>query len=91
VGEDSSQEKSRVTNIEGQFIEGRSPFEHLELRRVAQAFDLAAITNTVGAPFLRVLCEGAGTTNVCRSEAPPASRIPPSTMPIPLLNSSCGI
>ncbi len=26
--------------------------------RVAQAFDLAGITNTVGAPFLRVFCEG---------------------------------
>jgi len=25
--------------------------------RVARAFDLAAITNTVGAPFLRVFCE----------------------------------
>ena len=25
--------------------------------RVARAFDLAGITNTVGAPFLRVLCE----------------------------------
>ena len=26
--------------------------------RVAQAFELAGITNTVGAPFLRVFCEG---------------------------------
>jgi hypothetical protein len=25
---------------------------------VAQAFDLAGIANTVGAPFLRVFCEG---------------------------------
>jgi hypothetical protein len=29
--------------------------------RVAQAFDLADITNEAGAPFLRVFCEGAGT------------------------------
>jgi hypothetical protein len=28
---------------------------------MAQAFDLAAIVNTAGAPFLRALCEGAGT------------------------------
>ena len=28
-----------------------------EKRRVAQAFDLAGITNTVGAPFLRLFCE----------------------------------
>ncbi len=27
------------------------------LGRVAQAFDLAGVTNTVGAPFLRVFCE----------------------------------
>jgi hypothetical protein len=25
---------------------------------MAQAFDLAGVTNTVGAPFLRVFCEG---------------------------------
>jgi hypothetical protein len=31
--------------------------------RVARAFDLARITNTVGGPFLRVLCEGAGVGN----------------------------
>jgi len=30
---------------------------------VAQAFDLAGITDTVGAPFLRVFCEGAGVGN----------------------------
>jgi hypothetical protein len=29
--------------------------------RVAQAFHLAGITREAGAPFLRVLCEGAGT------------------------------
>ncbi len=29
-----------------------------ESRRVAQALDLAGITNTVRAPFLRVFCEG---------------------------------
>ena len=42
-------------------------------RRVAQASDLAGITNTVGCPVLRVLgeepalsgVEGAGTTNAC--------------------------
>jgi hypothetical protein len=33
------------------------------LGRVAQAFDLAGIYNTVGAPFLRVFCEGAGVGN----------------------------
>jgi hypothetical protein len=33
--------------------------------RVAQAFDLAGLTNRAGAPSLRVLCEGAGTTNAC--------------------------
>ncbi|MGA8029994.1 MAG: hypothetical protein WB992_22850, partial [Bryobacteraceae bacterium] len=42
---------------------------------MAQAFDFAAIaaaiTNAVGAPFLRVLCEGAGTTNACACEATP--------------------
>src|SRR6266496_5571805 len=31
--------------------------------RVAQAFDLAGATNTVGGPFLRVFCEGAGVGN----------------------------
>src|SRR6202043_2666074 len=41
---------------------------------VAQAFDLAAITTTVGAPFLRVLCEGAGTTNVRSCEVTPPFR-----------------
>src|SRR5690348_17377644 len=30
-------------------------------RRVAQALDLADTTQAAGAPFLRVLCEGAGT------------------------------
>ncbi len=29
------------------------------------------ITNAVGAPFLRVLCEGAGTTSACSGEATP--------------------
>ena len=32
---------------------------------MAQAFDLADLTNRAGAPSLRVLCEGAGTTNAC--------------------------
>jgi hypothetical protein len=31
--------------------------------RVAQAFELAGITNKVGAPFLRIFCEGAGVGN----------------------------
>ena len=54
------------------------------------AFDLAETTNTVGAPFLRVLCEepalslpkGAGTTNVCPCEAtPPAPETKSSSSP----------
>ena len=49
---------------------------------VAQAFDLAAITNTVGAPFLRALCEGAGTTNACSCAAtPPDSETKSSSSP----------
>jgi hypothetical protein len=32
---------------------------------VAQAFDSLASYDKTGAPFLRVLCEGAGTTNAC--------------------------
>src|SRR5882762_4242217 len=32
----------------------------LSLWRVAQDFDVAGITNTVGAPFVRVFCKGAG-------------------------------
>jgi hypothetical protein len=32
-------------------------------RRAAQPFDFADIIDTESAPFLRVLCEGAGTTN----------------------------
>jgi len=31
--------------------------------RVARAFDFAGTASIEGAPFLRVLCEGAGTTN----------------------------
>ena len=42
-----------------------------DLGRVAQAFDLAGIAKPVGAPFLRVLCEGAGTTDVCSCVATP--------------------
>jgi hypothetical protein len=43
-------------------IEGSSPLAatiraEVSAGRVAQAFDLAGITNTVGAPFLRVFCE----------------------------------
>ena len=34
--------------------------QKVELGRVARAFDLAGITNTAGAPFLRVFCEGMG-------------------------------
>src|SRR5579863_5537432 len=36
--------------------------------RVAQAFDLAGTTSKMGAPFLRVLCEGAGTTKACTAK-----------------------
>ncbi len=35
------------------------------------AFELGGVSNTVGAPFLRVLCEGAGTTNACSGAATP--------------------
>jgi len=35
------------------------------------ALEQAGISNTVGAPFLRVLCEGAGTTNACSGAATP--------------------
>jgi RHS repeat-associated protein len=52
--------------------------------RVAQAFDLLGTTNTVGAPFLRVLCEGAGTTDACSCEATPPD---PGTKSSPILHS----
>ena len=41
--------------------------------RVAQAFDLAAITSALGAPFLRALCEGAGTTKACADGSTPGA------------------
>src|SRR5438270_3971792 len=37
---------------------GESVISERSVRRVAQAFDLAGITNTMGAPFLRAVCEG---------------------------------
>jgi hypothetical protein len=51
---------------------------------VAQAFDLAGITSKAGAPFLRVLCEGAGTTNADNCEATPRDS---ETKCFPILHS----
>jgi hypothetical protein len=46
-------------------VAGPFEFRHQQhtLWRVAQASDLAGITDTLGAPFLRVFCEGAGVGN----------------------------
>ena len=46
-----------------QRLRGRSPFFAPTRGRVAQAFDLAGITNTEECTVLRVLGAGAGTTN----------------------------
>src|SRR6202035_652355 len=37
--------------------------------RVGATFDLAGLTNTGGAPFLRVFCKGAGTGNAAANRA----------------------
>ncbi len=43
-------------------------------RRAAQPFDFADIIDTESAPFLRVLCEGAGTTNPRSANSLPEGR-----------------
>ncbi len=64
----------------------RPPFIHFHRGRVAQAggpaFDLACITNEVGAPFLRALCEGAGTTDACADGSTPPD-LETKSSPIP--------